>query len=77
MAQEAGFATVMSHRSGETEDTFISDLAVGIGADYLKAGSPRKPERAAKYRRLKEIIHHLQNEQRQDPGTLPADQVES
>ena len=44
--------TVISHRSGETEDTFISDLAVGIGAGQIKTGAPSRSDRTAKYNRL-------------------------
>jgi enolase len=42
----------VSHRSGETEDCFISDLAVGVGAEYIKAGAPCRGERVAKYNQL-------------------------
>ena len=49
----------MSHRSGETMDDFIADLAVGLKADFLKAGSPAKPERMAKYQRLLEIEREI------------------
>lgn len=55
MAQEAGFKVVISHRSGETEDPFIADLAYGCGADFLKSGSMSRSERLAKYNRLIEI----------------------
>ncbi|MBI4023289.1 hypothetical protein HY375_03950 [Candidatus Berkelbacteria bacterium] len=51
---------VVSHRGLETDDAFITDLAVGIGAEYLKAGSLRRPERKAKYDRLAAIRIHLQ-----------------
>lgn len=54
-AREGGYRTVVSHRSGETADTFISDLAVGIGSDYIKAGAPARGERVEKYNRLLEI----------------------
>lgn len=56
---EAGWKTIVSHRSGETMDNFIADLAVGLGADFLKAGSPAKPERMVKYQRLLEIEQEL------------------
>jgi enolase len=55
LARGAGWKNIVSHRSGETMDTFIADLAVGINADFLKAGSPAKEERMAKYGRLMEI----------------------
>ena len=55
LAREAGWQIIVSHRSGETMDTFVSDLAVGVGADGLKAGAPNPRERKAKYERLIEI----------------------
>jgi len=55
LAQSASYKIIVSHRSGETEDTFIADLAVGIGADFIKSGAPSRPERLAKYNRLSEI----------------------
>ena len=53
--REAGWAQMVSHRSGETEDTFIADLAVGSGYGQLKTGAPARGERVAKYNRLIEI----------------------
>ncbi|MEK7585401.1 MAG: enolase C-terminal domain-like protein [Patescibacteria group bacterium] len=55
LAQAAGWGVIISHRSGDTPDAFIADLAVGVGADGIKAGSPNPPERRAKYERLIEI----------------------
>ncbi len=55
LAQGAGWKVIISHRSGDTPDAFIADLAVGVGADGIKAGSPNPPERRAKYERLIEI----------------------
>ena len=55
LAYENNWKTIVSHRSGETLDDFIADLAVGIGAWGIKAGAPAKPERMAKYNRLLEI----------------------
>jgi len=55
LAKEFGFKTVVSHRSGETNDDFISDLALGIGADFIKSGAPARGERLAKYNRLLKI----------------------
>ena len=55
LAQESGFNTVISHRSGETEDTTIADLAVGTNAGQIKAGAPARGERVAKYNRLLHI----------------------
>ena len=54
-ARRAGYSTVISHRSGETEDTFIADLAVATGAGQIKAGAPSRSERVAKYNRLLRI----------------------
>ena len=59
MAQKSGFNTVISHRSGETEDTTIADLAVGSNAGQIKAGAPARGERVAKYNRLL----HIESEQ--------------
>lgn len=55
IAQNAGWKIIVSHRSGETCDSFISDLAVAVGADFIKAGSLSRSERLAKYNRLMEI----------------------
>ena len=55
-AKELGLAIIISHRSGETNDDFIADLAYGVGADGLKAGAPLAPERAVKYKRLIELV---------------------
>ena len=59
IAQKSGFKTVISHRSGETEDTTIADLAVGTNAGQIKAGAPARGERVAKYNRLL----HIESEQ--------------
>lgn len=58
-AQRAGFSVVISHRSGETEDTFISHLAVAVGADQIKSGAPARAERVAKYNELLRIEEQL------------------
>ena len=55
VCQEAGYAQFVSHRSGETEDAFIADLAVGTGCGHMKSGAPARGERVAKYNRLTEI----------------------
>lgn len=55
MAQEARQNVIISHRSGETEDTFIADLAVAVGAGQIKTGAPTRSERTAKYNRLLRI----------------------
>ncbi|MBQ8447984.1 MAG: phosphopyruvate hydratase [Clostridia bacterium] len=54
-AKKAGYKTIISHRSGDTADTFIADLAVAVNADFIKAGAPARGERVAKYNRLLEI----------------------
>lgn len=59
LAKEAGLTTVVSHRSGETEDTMIADLAVGTGAGQIKTGSLCRMERIAKYNQLLRIEEHL------------------
>jgi enolase len=59
VAQKAGYGVVVSHRSGETEDTFIADLAVGTSCGQIKAGSLCRSERVAKYNRLLAIEHEL------------------
>ena len=55
MAHQAGFAAIISHRSGETEDTFIADLAVATGSGQIKTGSLSRSERLAKYNQLLRI----------------------
>ncbi|MBE7064134.1 MAG: phosphopyruvate hydratase [Ruminococcaceae bacterium] len=52
LAKSVGFGTIVSHRSGDTEDSFIADLAVGLGAGQIKTGAPCRSERTAKYNRL-------------------------
>jgi enolase len=59
LAQEAGFGTMISHRSGETEDSFIADLAVASGAQQIKIGAPCRGERVIKYNRLLRIEEAL------------------
>lgn len=58
-AHRAGWTTVISHRSGETEDTFIADLVVATGSGQIKTGAPARGERTAKYNRLLEIEAEL------------------
>ncbi len=55
VCRDAGYAAMVSHRSGETEDAFIADLAVGSGCGQLKSGAPARGERVAKYNRILEI----------------------
>lgn len=59
LAKSFGWKTMVSHRSGETCDDFIADLAVGIGADFIKAGAPARGERVAKYNRLLKIEEEI------------------
>ena len=58
MARDAKFTVIISHRSGETTDDFIADLAVAVGADYVKFGAPARGERVAKYNRLLAIYQN-------------------
>jgi enolase len=59
LARSAGYATVISHRSGETEDTTIADLAVGTSAGQIKTGSLSRSDRIAKYNQLLRIEEEL------------------
>jgi enolase len=59
MAKQAGYTTVVSHRSGETEDTFIADLVVGVGSGQIKTGSMSRSDRVAKYNQLIRIEEEL------------------
>jgi enolase len=59
MARDAGYASIISHRSGETEDTTIADLAVGTGAGQIKTGSASRSDRVAKYNQLLRIEEEL------------------
>ncbi len=59
IAREAGYTAVISHRSGETEDTTIADLAVATGAGQIKTGAPSRSDRVAKYNRLLRIEEEL------------------
>jgi enolase len=59
IASDAGYTAVISHRSGETEDTTIADLAVGTGAGQIKTGAPSRSDRTAKYNRLLRIAEEL------------------
>ena len=61
LAHRSGYATVISHRSGETEDTTIADLAVALNSGQIKTGSLSRSERNAKYNRLMEIENELQD----------------
>jgi len=59
MAARAGYTSVVSHRSGETEDTFIADLVVATGAGQIKTGSASRTDRIAKYNQLLRIEEEL------------------
>lgn len=61
IAKDAGWNVVVSHRSGETNDDFIADFAVGVGSNYTKFGAPARGERIAKYNRLTKIEEELQS----------------
>ena len=58
-AQDAGYTAVMSHRSGETEDATIADLAVALGTGQIKTGAPARSDRVAKYNQLLRIEEEL------------------
>eukprot|EP00488_Nonionellina_sp_1-RS-2012_P002406 TRINITY_DN45_c0_g1_i6.p2 TRINITY_DN45_c0_g1~~TRINITY_DN45_c0_g1_i6.p2 ORF type:complete len:114 (-),score=44.41 TRINITY_DN45_c0_g1_i6:98-439(-) len=59
LAKNAGWGVMTSHRSGETEDTFIADLAVGLSTGQIKTGAPCRSERLAKYNQLLRIEEEL------------------
>ena len=59
LCRQAGWAYVISHRSGETEDTFMADFSVAMGGGQIKSGSASRSERIAKYNRLLEIEREL------------------
>jgi len=62
MARDAGWGVMVSHSSGETEDTFIADLVVGLGTGQIKTGAPCRSERLAKYNQLLRIEEELEEE---------------
>jgi len=68
MANRAGYTAIISHRSGETEDTTIADLSAAVNAGQIKAGAPSRSDRAAKYNRLLRIEEELGSAARY-PGT--------
>ena len=59
MAKQAGYTCIISHRSGETEDTFIADFAVAVNAGQIKTGAPARTDRVAKYNQLLRIEEEL------------------
>jgi len=74
MARLAGYASVISHRSGETEDTTIADLSVAMGTGQIKTGSMSRAERTAKYNRLLRIEEAL-GERAHYAGRAPYDRT--
>ena len=73
MAADAGYTSVVSHRSGETEDAFIADLAVATGAGQIKTGSASRTDRIAKYNQLLRIEEELGSARRYaGPQGVPA-----
>jgi enolase len=70
LARAAGYASIISHRSGETEDTFIADLAVATGAGQIKTGSASRSDRVAKYNQLLRI-EELLGDAAEFPGGMP------
>jgi enolase len=70
LAERSGYGVQASHRSGDTEDTFVADLAVGIGCGQIKAGAPARGERTAKYNRLLRIEEWLGGCARYPKGSL-------
>jgi enolase len=59
LASENGYKKVVSHRSGETEDTYIADLSVAVNAEIIKTGAPARGERTCKYNQLLRIEEEL------------------
>ena len=72
IAREAGYTAVISHRSGETEDTTIADLAVATGAGQIKTGAPSRSDRVAKYNRLLRIEEELGEAATDSPACRPS-----
>ena len=64
MAHRAGYSAVISHRSGESEDTTIADIAVALNAGQIKTGAPSRSDRVAKYNRLLRIEEELNGNSR-------------
>lgn len=76
LARESGWQIVMSHRSGETNDDFIADFAVGVGSDYVKFGPPNRGERVAKYNRLTQINFEINQTRKQQQAQTTTQQAE-
>jgi enolase len=70
LARSSGYSYVLSHRSGETEDSTLADLAVAVNAPYIKAGAPCRSERVAKYNRLLRIEASLNTGARFGKGAI-------
>jgi enolase len=64
LALKYNYSVIVSHRSGETEDTFVADLAVGLSCGQIKTGAPARTDRTAKYNRLIEIARELSSKGR-------------
>lgn len=62
LAKVFGWKIMVSHRAGETKDDFIADLAVGIGAEFIKSGAPFTKERMVKYNRLVKIEEEIKKD---------------
>lgn len=75
LARQAGWQLVMSHRSGETDDDFIADLAVGLGTEYTKFGPPNREERVVKYNRLLAIDSEIKRMNQASPAAAPSPTV--
>lgn len=75
IAKDAGWQLVVSHRSGETGDTFIADFAVGVGADYTKFGPTNRGERIDKYNRLSQIYSEMSQSETQNTQQVPQEQA--
>lgn len=73
-SRDAHWKIIVSHRSGETNDTFIADFAVGVGADYVKFGAPARGERISKYNRLSSIEMELAYKSQQQTTPQPPPQ---
>jgi enolase len=69
LARDAQWQIIISHRSGETNDDFIADFAVGVGANYAKFGAPHRGERVSKYNRLSQIYSEIAQMQAQAQQT--------
>ncbi len=69
-AKAAGWQVIVSHRSGETNDDFIADFSVGVGAEYTKFGPPNRGERVSKYNRLLQINQEISQSQQTEPAAI-------